>query len=54
MAKKILPETQIIPGMLSGIDYAELIKRESNTIVGKVEPKKVEKVKTKVYKSKRR
>ena len=52
--KKQVPECQIIPGMLTGVNYAELIKRDSSTIIGNVEPQKKEKVKTKVYSNKMR
>ncbi len=55
MAKKRqVPECSIVPGMLSGVNYAELIKRDSSTVIGTVEPKKSEKAKTKVYKARRK
>jgi len=37
--KRIVPECQIVPGMGSAIDYAELIKRDSQTECQTIETK---------------
>lgn len=52
MTKKQTPECPIVPGMLAGIDYAELIKRDANNVCGIVNAPKKELPKTKVYSNK--
>ena len=52
MAKKQTPECSIVPGMLTGINYAELIKRDANNICEIVNAPKKESQKTKVYSNK--
>ena len=32
--KRIIPECEVVHGMGSSIDYAELIKRDANTVTG--------------------
>ena len=54
MSKKQLPECTIVPGMLNGINYAELIKRDSNNVSGTVVVSKKQKVKTYYIKNKSR
>ena len=34
--QRIVPECQIVPGMGSAIDYAELIKRDANTVTSRI------------------
>ena len=45
--KRIIPECEIVPGMGSSIDYAELIKRDANTVTGTAIVPKKENVKVK-------
>ena len=54
MSKKQIPECTIVPGMLDVINYAELIKRNSNNVSGTVVVPKKQKVKTYYIKNKTR
>ena len=54
MTKKQIPERTVVPGMLDGINYAELIKRDSNNVIGTVDVPKKQKVKTYYIKNKSR
>lgn len=48
--QRIIPECQIVPGMGSSIDYAELIKRDANTVTGENNIPKKQTAKQKVNK----
>ncbi len=48
MKKGKIPETQIVPGLLTGIDYTELISRDANSQSEKVTAPKKEIPKQKV------
>lgn len=54
MTKKQIPERTVVPGMLDGINYAELIKRDSNEISGAIDVPKKQKIKTYYVKNKTR
>ena len=49
MSKKIIPQRSIVPGMLSGIDYSELIKRDSKNVSETMKVSEGKKPKTKTY-----